>query len=106
MSAAHRSTTGQRARKVAPKRERLEARISPQQKALWERAAALGGQTLSQFVLASAQRAAEDAIRRHEVITLSARDSLAIMEALQHPPAPSSWLREAAEYYKAVMGDE
>ena len=37
---------------------RLEARISPTQKSVLQRAAALSGRTLSEFVVASAQEAA------------------------------------------------
>lgn len=48
-----------------PRRERLEARISPEQKALLERAAALEGRSLTDFVVASAQAAAHETIRRY-----------------------------------------
>lgn len=37
--------------------------------------------------------AAEQTIRSHEVITLSARDSLLFVEALLNPPAPNDALR-------------
>jgi uncharacterized protein (DUF1778 family) len=83
---------------------RFAARVSPEQKALFEQAAALYNQSVSQFVISSALRAAEQAIREYEVLTLSARDSLAVMEELLHPKPPGPWLRQAAERYKAFMG--
>lgn len=52
------------------KRGRLAARISEEQKVLLQRAADPQGRSLSDFVLESAQRAAEAVIREREVITL------------------------------------
>lgn len=83
----------------APKRERLEARISAEQKELLQRAAALQGWSLSDFVVESAQRAAEATIREHSIIALSTRDSLMFMEAVLNPPPPTARLRAAAERY-------
>lgn len=94
-----------RARKSGAKRERVVARATAEQKELLERAAALLDQPLSQFVMNSAQRAAEQAIREHDVITLTMRDSRVVMEALRHPEPAGPWLRAAAERYKATMGD-
>lgn len=95
-----------RMHKLHGKRQRFAARITEDQKQLFEKAAALYDQPVSQFVISSAQRAAEQAIRDHEVITLSARDSQAVMDALLHPEPPGPWLSEAAERYKSLMGDE
>lgn len=86
------------------KRERLEARISPEQKALFQRAAELTGRSLTDFVVSSAQAAAEETIRSHEVITLSVRDSVAFVEALLSPPEPNEHLRAAARRYRAFIG--
>lgn len=91
---------------AAIKRRRFNARLTDEQKALFERAAALYGQSVSQFVLSSAQKVAEQAIREHEVITLSARDSRAVMEALLHPEPAGPALRRAAERYKALLGEQ
>lgn len=52
-----------------------------------------------------AQRAAEETIRDHELITLSARDSRAVMQALLHPEPTGPWLRQAAQRYKDSMGE-
>ncbi len=93
-------------RPPAPRRARFNARLTDEQKQLFERAAAFSGQSISQFVLSSAQRAAEQAIREHEVITLSARDSRAVMESLLHPIPAGSRLRQAAEHYKAQIDQE
>lgn len=87
------------------KRERLEARVSPEQKALFERAAQLQGRTLTDFMVGALQEAATRAIRDHEVLTLSARDSLALAEAILNPPEPNEVLREAARRSRELFGE-
>ena len=88
------------------KRGRFNARISDEQKALIERAAALTGQSVSQFIVSSAQHAAEQTIHEHEVIALSMRDSIAVMEALRHPQAPTEALRRAFARRRDLIGEE
>ncbi len=88
-----------------PRRERLEARLSPEQKALLERAAALEGRSLTDFVVSNAQAAAVETIERHEVIALTARDSLAFAEALMNPPVPNARLRAAAERHRDLIAE-
>lgn len=89
----------------ARRRERLETRLSPEQKALLERAAALEGRSLSDFVVTSAQAAALATIERFEVIMLTARDSRAFMEALMNPPAPNERLRAAAGRHRLLIAE-
>lgn len=91
------------AKVVRGRRERLEARCSAEQKRLLERAAGLRGQTLSEFVVGSASREAEQAIREHEIITLSAEDSRAFVAALLNPPEPTAYLRAALARYDALF---
>jgi uncharacterized protein (DUF1778 family) len=83
------------------KRERLEARITPEQKALFQRAADLAGRSLTDFVVGSAQAAAEEIIRTHQVLELTARETEAFSAALRNPPAPNERLRAAADRYRA-----
>ena len=87
------------------KRARIDVRASASQKALLERAAALEGRTLSEFVLAYAQPAAERAIREQHVIALSSQDSVTFVEALLNPPEPNARLRAVWERYKKTQGD-
>ncbi|MBI3977406.1 MAG: DUF1778 domain-containing protein [Chloroflexi bacterium] len=81
------------------KRERLEARVTSEQKALFQRAADLSGRSLSDFVIRSVQAAAEEAIRTHQVLELTARETEAFVAALENPPAPNERLRAAARRY-------
>ncbi len=88
------------------KRERLDARVTPEQKALIQRAAQLSGRTLTDFMIASLQEAAERVIRSHDVITLSVRGSEAIAQALLEPPNPNDALRAAYRRYDLPVRDE
>ena len=84
--------------------ERLEARISPYQKTLFQRAAALQGRSLTDFVVSSVQEAAVRTIEEMEIIRLTARDSHAFADALLHPRAPNEKLRAAARRYLETIG--
>jgi uncharacterized protein (DUF1778 family) len=83
---------------------RLEARVSAAQKSLLQRAAALSGRTLSEFVVASAQEAANKVIQDHAAIELSRSEQIAFVTALLNPPKPSARLRRAAAAYRQQMG--
>ena len=86
------------------KEERLEARVTSEQKRLIARAAALRGFSVTEFVVASAQQAASEAIKDFELLTLhdSARD--VFVKAILNPPAPTKAARAAAKRYKEKMG--
>jgi len=83
---------------------RLEARLSPVQKGLFQRAADLSGRTLSEFVIKSAEDAAEQLVREYNVIRLSPEDQAAFVRALLEDAAPSPRLRQAAAAYKQELG--
>lgn len=81
------------------KTERLEARIPRQQKVVLARAAAIRGQSLTDFVLASATAAAHRIIRESEVLQLSEGDQAAFAAALVSPPKASPRLKRAARIH-------
>ena len=83
------------------KTERLEARITPEQKELFSKAAALKGTTLSDFALACMHDEATRTVREYEAMILNAHDSKAFVASLLRQPAPGARLRKAAERYKA-----
>ena len=84
----------------APKDQRLETRITVDQKALIARAAALSGRTVTDFANTTLVEAAKQIIREHEIISLNAKDSEAFVAALLEAPAPGPRLRKAAKRYK------
>ena len=91
----HNPTPSQTVEKTA----RLEARITAAQKALFEKAAALQGRSLTDFVVHSVQEQATQIVRAHELMTLSARDTQAFVAALLDVPEPGERLRQAASRY-------
>lgn len=86
------------------KDERLEARVTPDQKRLIERAAELRGSTVTDFVVVSAQQAAADTIRDFETLVLRDQARDVFINAILNPPLPNDAARAAAQRYKTEMG--
>jgi len=84
--------------------ERLETRVTADQKNLIERAAALQGRTVTDFVLTSVQDAARRAIEEHQRLDLSVRDSEAFVDALLKPKPADDRLRETVRRYRQATG--
>ena len=84
--------------------ERLEARLSTEQKALIEHAAALQGRTVTDFVLASVQEAAHRTIEDHGRLDLSLQDRRAFVEALLNPQPVNDRLRDTILRYREATG--
>lgn len=83
---------------------RLEVRISHEQKTLLQQAALLSTRTLSEFVVASAQDAAQRIVDEHANVRLTREEELRFVNALLKPPAPSKRLSQAAAQYRATTG--
>lgn len=88
-----------RTAKSASRAERLEARVSPEQKALFKRAAELQGRKLTDFMVSSLQEAALRVIEEAQLIRLSEQDSRDFAEALLRPRKPPARLPAAARRY-------
>lgn len=84
--------------------ERLEARVSREQKALFQRAAELQGRTLTDFVIGSLHEAAVRTIEGMQAARLTAEESRAFADAVLNPREPSERLRAAARRYLATVG--
>ena len=93
-NAASRSTSGR------TRAERLEARVTAEQKGLIERAAALQGRTVTDFVLTSVQDAARRAIEEHNQLALSVRDGEAFVDALLNPKPVNKRIRDTVRRYR------
>ena len=88
---------------AAAKTERLEARVPVFLKRIIQRAADLQGRSLTDFVIATLDKAARETVRERELMTLSADDSLIFAEALINPPAPNAVMKRAfAAHEKSV----
>lgn len=84
--------------------ERLETRVTAEQKRLIEHAAALQGRSVTDFVLTSVQDAARRAIEDHQRLDLTVRDSQAFVDALIDPQPVNDRLRETVRRYRQVSG--
>ena len=98
-------TSKQMIKTASVKKERLEARVSAEQKELFMQAAALEGSTLTEFVVRSLQEAASRTIREHEMMELADQDREVFIETLLNPPQPNERLRQAAIEYRNIMGE-
>ncbi|MDO8788661.1 MAG: DUF1778 domain-containing protein [Sulfuritalea sp.] len=77
-----------------PESTSIQLRISPEAKALIERAAALMGTTLSGFMLQTAYEAARRVVADNDTIMLSQRDFEAFVAACEKPSKPNKALRD------------
>ena len=77
----------------APTTARLEARISAELHATLKRAAELQDRTVTDFVIAAVQEAAQRAIQQAGVMTLTLADQERFARALFSPPKPNAALK-------------
>ncbi len=76
---------------------RIEARIAPDALAVVKRAAEIQGRSVSDFIVAAAQDAANRTIEDAQIIRLSVADQRTLADAIFDPPAPAPALaREAS----------
>ena len=92
------------AMRVNSKMERLEARVTPDQKSLFKRAAELHGTSLSDFVVIKMQEAATETITRFDTLRLRDEDRALFISTLLNPPKPTEFAKAAAARYKEQMG--
>ena len=83
-----------------PKAARIETRVSQEQKELIERAAAVSGRTVSEFVLTHVEVAAKKVIDEHEKLQLDQTQSKILVDALLSPKKPNKKLKLVMEDYR------
>jgi uncharacterized protein (DUF1778 family) len=82
---------------------RLEARIAPDTLAIVRRAAELQGRSVSDFVVAAAQAAAQKAVEDTQIIRLSLEDQRAFAEAILNPPPLAPAMERAIQRHGALI---
>lgn len=82
---------------------RIEARIAPDALAVVKRAAEIQGRSVSDFVVAAAQEAANRTIEETQIVRLSVEDQRAFVEAILNPPSPTPGLLRAVEAYRRLI---
>ncbi len=83
--------------------QRIEARITPEAQAVVKRAAEIQGRSVSDFVVAAAQEAANRTIEETQIIRLSVEDQRAFAEAILNPPKPTPALRRAFRRHRELI---
>lgn len=88
---------------ASPPRARVAARITAEQKALLERAAAYAGHTVTEFIIGAITAASQAVVNEHEVIRLTRAESETLAAALSKPAKPNAKLRKAAEHHRRTV---
>lgn len=83
-------------RVAVPENCRVSLRVQPHDKAMIMRASAIAHTDMTEFMVRSSVRAARELIHKSEMLQLSERDSLRVLDLLENPPAPNSRLVQAA----------
>ena len=86
-----------------PRTARLEARIAPEALAIVRRAAEIQGRSVSDFVVAAAQDAAQRTVAEVEVIRLSRDGQEKFVSLLMNPPPPSAALARALKRHRSLI---
>jgi uncharacterized protein (DUF1778 family) len=80
--------------------QRLDARVTREEKQIIETAASLRGTSASDFVRMVTREAALNTIREHELLALSEKSRRVFVEALLNPPKPNDKAVAAARRLK------
>jgi len=91
------------AKKNEPADDRITARVPHSTRTIIERAAAIYGATISQFIVQASVERANRVLHSMEMVKLSSQDAQAFIEALTKPPMPNKKLQEATRAHKRLV---
>lgn len=86
-------------------REFLRARVPEEAKRRWQSAAAMRGQTLTDFLIVAANKESAETFLEQERIELSQKDQIELAELLLNPPKLSQTMKNALRQQIAQMKD-
>jgi uncharacterized protein (DUF1778 family) len=86
-----------------PRTSRIEARIAPEALAVVRRAAEIQGRSISDFVVAAAQDAAQRTVAEVELIRLSRAAQEKFASLLLNPPPPAAALLRALKRHRSLI---
>lgn len=78
---------------------RLEARVSPELKNLFSKAAKMQGTSLTNFIVSSAKKEAEATFKQQTLIDLTLRDTVYLVESCLNDSFPNEKLKKAAKEF-------
>ncbi|MDV2992376.1 MAG: hypothetical protein N4J56_002030 [Chroococcidiopsis sp. SAG 2025] len=91
--------------KTRIKDNRIDLRVTQEQKELLERAATLKGVSVSAYTLLHVLPAAKQDVDSHERLVLSDRDRDLFMSVMENPPALKGKLKSAIARYREKYGE-
>ena len=91
---------------VDSKKDRIEARVRPEDKNLFKRAAELSGMKLSEFTVQALKNAAVKIIKEHTLMELSLADQKLFIDSLLNAFAPNKRLMKATELHKKLIQEK
>lgn len=83
----------------------LRARVPEEAKRRWQSAAAMRGQTLTDFLIVAANKETTETLLEQEKIELSQRDQIKLAELLLNPPKLSKTMQNALIQQMTQMKD-
>lgn len=81
----------------ALKKQRIDLRLTEDDKNMIEEAAAMTNQSISQFMVSTASERAAEVIDQHRRLVLSEASWNTVMDAISNPPASNDRLKQAAK---------
>jgi len=82
---------------------RFDARLNEDQKLLIQKAADIEGRSMTDFVLHSAELAAERTIEQRSMLILSARETETFVSTILHPAEAGAVLKKAVRHYRNAV---
>lgn len=86
----------------ALKKQRIDLRLTDDDKSIIEEAAAMSNQSITQFMVSSASERAVKVIEQHRRLVLSEESWNLVMDVISNPPAPNDKLKRAANRLKSM----
>jgi uncharacterized protein (DUF1778 family) len=83
--------------------ERITARLPRSTRSIIERAAAIYGASINQFIVQAAVERANEVLKNMETLKLSSRDAEIFMNALANPPKPDEKLLDAVRSHDRLV---
>ena len=93
-------------RKREPADERITARLPHSTRSIIERAAAIYGASINQFIVQAAVERANEVLQSMEIVRLSSRDAQLFMDTLANPPEPNKKLLDAVCVHNRLVDSQ
>jgi len=83
--------------------DRIVSRIPRSNRIIIEKAAAVYGATVNQFIVQTALDRATEILQREELLKLSEKDARLFLDALDNPPTPNENLLKAMQQHDRLV---